>query len=141
MKNLGFSLIELLVSISILVVLSTIGFINFRTVSQKSRDSRRLSDLEQIRGGLELYRSDANQYPSGLYSVGGCTNSTLSYLGNIYIQRIPCDPERNVQYQYYRNAASPLRYYLGATLDFTISSPVNCSSIVGFTSNYCIANP
>ena len=44
----GFTLVELIVVITILVILGTIAFINLGGVSGSARDSQRISDLNQI---------------------------------------------------------------------------------------------
>ncbi|PIP52662.1 hypothetical protein COX09_00345, partial [Candidatus Beckwithbacteria bacterium CG23_combo_of_CG06-09_8_20_14_all_47_9] len=50
----GFTLIEILVTISIIALLTMIGVTNFRVANQKARDGRRQGDLEQIKAALEL---------------------------------------------------------------------------------------
>jgi len=59
----GFTLIELLVVISIIGVLSTIAMTSLSGVRMKARDARRLSDMEQIRNALEMYKSNHGYYP------------------------------------------------------------------------------
>ncbi len=60
----GFSLLELLVSATIIAVLTTIGIVSYSSVNKRSRDVKRKSDIEQIRSALEMYRSDNGQYPN-----------------------------------------------------------------------------
>ena len=63
-KNPGFTLIEILVSISVIALVSTIGVTGYQSVSRGGRDALRKSDLEQIRSALEIYKSEYGQYPA-----------------------------------------------------------------------------
>jgi prepilin-type N-terminal cleavage/methylation domain-containing protein len=59
----GFSMIELLVVATIIVVLSTIGLVSYSQAGQSSRDGKRKADLETVRQALVLYRVDNGGYP------------------------------------------------------------------------------
>ena len=48
----GFTLIEVLVAATILAVLAAGAIVSYTSVNQKSRDSRRMSDVEQVRSYL-----------------------------------------------------------------------------------------
>lgn len=79
----GFSLIELLVVATIIIVLTTIGVISYRSASIKSRDSKRKADLETVRQALVLYRSDVGSYPTGYNFEGVVTYlNTEGYLSD-----------------------------------------------------------
>lgn len=71
-KKNGFTLVELLVTIAILGVLSSIAIVVFRGVTAGVRDSRRISDLQSIKQALELYRNDKHYYPRISVGDGGC---------------------------------------------------------------------
>ena len=58
-----FTLVELIVVISILAILWTIAFLSFSWYSSKSRDSVRISDIANISKWLELYNVVAWTYP------------------------------------------------------------------------------
>ncbi len=55
--NKGFTLVELIVVITILAILWTIAFISLQWYSSEARDSKRISDLWQIRTGLQLQKA------------------------------------------------------------------------------------
>ena len=59
----GFTILELLVVISIIGLLVTIGITNFRTVKAKSRDAQRLYDIDQLQNAFEFYYDEYNIYP------------------------------------------------------------------------------
>ena len=60
----GFSLIELLVVISILGVLAGLVISNVAGVRERARDVQRKSDLYQIKEALKLYHNDFDDYPA-----------------------------------------------------------------------------
>ncbi len=54
-KNQGFTLLELLVVISIIGILLAMGSVAFTTAQQKSRDAKRRADIKALRSGFEQY--------------------------------------------------------------------------------------
>jgi len=59
----AFTLVELIVVITILAILWTIAFISLQWYSSQSRDSVRLSDISTMKSWLELFSLDAWKYP------------------------------------------------------------------------------
>ncbi len=111
----AFTLIELMVVISIIGILVAIGIVSYRKTYQLSRDSRRKADLAQIRQALETYRSENGYYPS-----------TLNSLTPNYISEIPTDPKTNQSYTYHRS--DNYHYTLSANLEtdnstYTVTQP------------------
>jgi prepilin-type N-terminal cleavage/methylation domain-containing protein len=142
----GFTLIELLVVISIIGILIGLSIFGLQGAREASRDAKRKADLEEIRSGLELYKSDCNVYPltgnvpSGSPLVGP-TGSITGCLGNTYINLIPSDPVTGRTYIYY--SADGLTYQLCASLEQGTGS-VTCgaTSTCGTgTCNYKVTNP
>lgn len=76
-ENKGFSLIELLVVISIIGVLSAILMMNLMGARERSRDSQRIQDLNSLKSALRLYYNDNQAYPTGSECTT-CLNSILS---------------------------------------------------------------
>lgn len=70
--NTGFSLIELLVVISILAIISVVAYVNFGWATDKAYTSRKMSDLTTIEKALQMYKIDNNRYPMPMAS--GATN-------------------------------------------------------------------
>ena len=62
--NRGYTLVELMVAISILALLFVAGVTSYSKATQRSRDAKRKSDIEQLRSALEMYRADNGTYPS-----------------------------------------------------------------------------
>ncbi len=85
-KKNGFTLIELIVSVTIIAVLTVIGVISFSGTNEKARDSRRITDLESIRMALELYRQ----------GTGGTYPADKDVLVPDYMQEMPKGPKGEV---------------------------------------------
>ena len=64
MNKKGFTLVELIVVITILAILWTIAFISFQWYTKSSRDSVRISDSKNIEKALELYKLQTWEYPA-----------------------------------------------------------------------------
>ncbi|MBD3250192.1 MAG: prepilin-type N-terminal cleavage/methylation domain-containing protein [Candidatus Pacebacteria bacterium] len=62
-QQAGFSLIELLVVATIILVLTTIGIVSYRRANTNSRDAKRKSDLQAVRQALILYKAENGCYP------------------------------------------------------------------------------
>ncbi|USN53179.1 MAG: type II secretion system protein [Candidatus Nomurabacteria bacterium] len=75
MKNTsGFTLIELLIVIAIIGILSSIVIaLNYETVRAKTRDTERVSWLNDFADALVLYYDDNQRYPGQRLGVGGAT--------------------------------------------------------------------
>ncbi|MDD2917269.1 MAG: type II secretion system protein, partial [Candidatus Gracilibacteria bacterium] len=85
---LGFTLIELIVVITILVILGTIAFLNLGGFQSSARDSSRVSELTNITKGLEmlLVRNGSVVPPEapvggGLLTLTASGGSIIGYQG------------------------------------------------------------
>ena len=97
----AFTLVELLVVITIIAILSAIGLVNYTQVTKSGRDAKRLSDLKQVQSALEQYFADQFFYPSQAVSPpltfgSAFSNSTGNpnppVIGKTYLNALPCDP-------------------------------------------------
>lgn len=121
MKNIlkrGFTLIELLVVIAIIGILITVGSVSYQRAVRLSRDSKRKTDLEQIRQALETYRSENGSYP-----LGGSWESDLE---DGFITTVP---EDLINPYIYTPEGSSTTYSLCATLESTTPA------------TYCVTQP
>jgi type II secretion system protein G len=100
-KNIGFTLIELLVVISIIGILSTLAIVSLNNVRSKARDSKRISDINQIQKALELYSSEQNGYPADTNLTLGAGNGLVLSQdngfdstggGSVYMSKVPLNP-------------------------------------------------
>ena len=62
-RHIGFTLVELLVVISIIGILSSFAVISLNTARIKARDALRKGDMAQMRTALNLYYDDNLAYP------------------------------------------------------------------------------
>lgn len=89
-KIKGFTLFELLVSISIIAVLTAVAMVSYSGLNKKTRDSRRAADLEKIRIALEASRQIGSTYPPTIADL----------VSDGYLDKIPVDPKTKVAYPY-----------------------------------------
>lgn len=110
----GFSLIELMIVVSILTILASIAIVNYQNFFKSSRDSKRQSDLRFIQGALEQYHNDQNYYPAAVVGAT-CTDGTfkvgcpLKKGSKIYLNTIPQDPLPDPPHPQYRYVPSNSR--------------------------------
>lgn len=60
MKKKGFTLVELLVVISIIAMLTSLVLVSLRGARTKAKDARRMSDLREVANAMELAYDDAS---------------------------------------------------------------------------------
>lgn len=103
-KKTGFTLVELLVVVAIIAILVTIVIIaiNPRTVIQQTNDTKKRSEMNQIKTALQLYFNDNNSYPAA-----------PSFLVPTYSRQLP-DTASDTSFAY---AASGVDYDARVALD------------------------
>lgn len=128
----GFTLIELLVVATIIATLIGAGSVSYIKATQLSRDSKRKTDLEQIRQALETYRSENGVYPT--------TAQTTSVLATTYINAVPTDPKTGYLYAY--TSASSTTYVLCSGLESSTAVVAGCGSCgTGITCQHKVTQP
>ncbi len=133
-RSRGFTLLELVIVITIIGIISAIVLVALGESRAKGRDGQRAAQTQEFLKAFELYYSDNGAYPSdglmGTYrqpvqiSVIG---SSLTNSG--YIKRIPDDP--------FYDAAEGYLYCSNNAGD-TYALLVNIENETG--SNYCVAS-
>lgn len=114
MNRKSFTLIELLIVITIIGILVSISVYGWTSVAVRGRDSTRKSDLARIKQSLQLYYSDYRAYPQ-LDTSGGrifaasyqlaSSGTTCPHFDNTfglppkYLAEVPKDPKDATNYQ------------------------------------------
>lgn len=91
----GFTLVELLVAVSVIILLLLLIFINWRRQIDRGYDVVRKKHLAEIKRAFEEYYNDHNCYPPATI-LGNCDGPELQP----YLQAIACDPTSKLPYKY-----------------------------------------
>ncbi len=137
----GFSIIELLISMAILVVVAAIGIIAFNPAKQfaGARNSKRMTDLNSILVAVQQNIADTNQ--AGVFSCGAgdiptttkrMANGTGNYdiapcLISTYLSSLPFDSSTSSAHYTsasdYNTGYNILRSVVGTSTQIIISAP------------------
>jgi general secretion pathway protein G len=141
-KIKGFTLVELLVVISIIGVLIGLSLSAFTGARKTARDGKRKADLEQIRSALEMCRADYGSYPSSVYTSGNVQCGTPQTGIKVYLSGTPLDPSTKDQYYY---SGTTNTYTLCAYLETGLTQEICCAAGAccgsGRVCNYKTNNP
>lgn len=115
----GFTLVELMVVISIIGILSAVVYANFSDARKVARDEIRKTDLKNLQLAIELFKAQNGRYPDGCKGndawsggsnapgVGDACNAGVDYIVGLvpdYISELPEDPSNptsgNIGYLY-----------------------------------------
>lgn len=138
---LGFSLLELLVVISIIGILISIGTVAFTTAQRSSRDARRKSDVQAMQGAFEQYMGE-----NGVYAA--CSTMAAYDPGNgaLMPAGLPTDPKNTGSYVYNGSTGCDSTGYcicalLEGTGDGNANAPTttNCNYSAG-GNYYCLTD-
>jgi len=80
--NRGFTLVELLIVISLISILAAMGLVQYRNSVVAAKESTLKTDLFRLRDAIDQYYADKGKYPSSLDSL----------VSDGYMRRIPEDP-------------------------------------------------
>jgi prepilin-type N-terminal cleavage/methylation domain-containing protein len=99
-KNKGFTLFELLVSISIIGILTALASVAFSGAQKKARDARRVQDVKLIQTAAEQYYSqNSYAYPTSSSSYEPGQSWTIGTQQPI-LESYPSDPKEGATYSY-----------------------------------------
>jgi general secretion pathway protein G len=78
----GFTLVELLIVISLISILAAMGLVQYRNSVTSTKESVLRTDLFRMRDAIDQYYADKGKYPSSLDSL----------VSDGYMRKIPEDP-------------------------------------------------
>lgn len=152
----GFTLVELIVVITILAILGTIGFLSLGWYSSGSRDASRLTDIALISKSLDLGVITSDRYPTpdNAFSVAysGGTVWQQGTFGSRALQQLsasvswggvwkkPMDPFRNTDYTY-SSLSFGKAYQLKAEFEWDVNTTALLWHGVIETANAASGNP
>ena len=80
--NAGFTLVELLIVISLISILAAMGLVQYRNSVMSTKEAVLQTDLFRMRDAIDQYYADKGKYPSSLDSL----------VSDGYLRKIPEDP-------------------------------------------------
>ncbi len=137
-NRLGFTMIELLVVVTIIAVLSAVGLVIFTNSARSSRDAKRKADLEAVRQALVLYRSDNSCYPNTLDMSNGSPLTDDGYISSPF----PKDPQSPDKDYIYTPGTTTVTCKDGSSgvSSFDLSATME-NELPGGGTTYTISNP
>jgi len=130
----GFTLIEVIIVITIIGMLAALSYMIVTTNINKANDAKRKADLQRISTAFEEYYSDKDCYPDSSI-LNSCGGSGLADWG---LASIPCDPVSKTPYCYVTESdtsGNVVKYRLLSTLKYTSDSVIK--SLGCDTGQYC----
>jgi general secretion pathway protein G len=95
--NSGFTLIELMVVISLIVILASMGLVQYRQSVVRSKEAVLKEDLFRMRDAIDQYYADKNQYPASITAL----------VSDGYLRQVPKDPFTNSESSWQEVPAEP----------------------------------
>lgn len=123
----GFTLIELLVVVAIIGVLTALLLVNMVGIRERGADSKKKSDLNQLKNALRLYYNDHQAYPAATTCGAStcfiaCNGAACGEgaemndgAGTVYMQSVP-------EYTSYWVSGDTDSFYVGVSLS-NLSDP------------------
>lgn len=133
-KKQGFTLIELMISISIIAILTALATFSFSSAQKKGRDSRRAQDIKVLQLAAEQYIMQSGSYP----------NSTIppwSVDGQDILKEMPSEPKSGAPG--YALATNSTSYCFCATVENPVTGNAldsSCSFSGGTGPYFCAEN-
>lgn len=136
----AFTLLELLIVISIIGILISVGVASFSQAQIRGRNSKRLGDMKAIQNAAEQYFANTGSYPPITSLANFAAPLTPSYLPN----GAPTDPKSTNPAYSINNGGGTFTYCICATLEVNTggnSPDTNCSyTAAGDKDTFCVNN-
>ncbi|HPT08504.1 MAG TPA: prepilin-type N-terminal cleavage/methylation domain-containing protein [bacterium] len=141
LKNKAFTLVELLVTISIIALITTAITVSVYTSREKGRDVKRINDITQLQVALENYKKIEGVYPDSLTAGEQLIGSSS---GIVFLDKIPDDSFSSSEcseggYSYYYDVDTG-KYNIQFCLENNVdnySSGLKCALADGILDDSC----
>ncbi len=124
----GFTLVELMIVITVIAILATIAVASFTRVQKQARDTKRKGDMQTLATSLQAYYTENNSYPAA-----------LSTLVSTYLPSLPTPPAGGSYTVYSYSIGNGGNIY-GLCVDLEAPAAiwnVNTSNTGGYTNGTC----
>lgn len=122
----GFTFIELLIVIAIIGLLAALSVMVLNGARKKSRDAKRVSDIQVVRAALEQHWVERASYPlspspanlgTGAHQSLTSNGFEATPTGEVYLERVPVGARNGEYYSYECDSGT-----VGYTISFTTES-------------------
>lgn len=120
----AFTLVELMVVITVIAILMTIAIVSFTRIQKQARDTKRKADIRTLQTALQAYYTENQTYPISTTEASAFDALTSSLTPN-YISNIPRGPGGTA------NLAYPDYTYVSSTNGFTYAVCASLETATG----------
>jgi general secretion pathway protein G len=96
-NNRGFTMIEVLVVVTMMVILASLGMVQYKNSTIRAQEAVLREDLFRLRDAIDQYYADKAKYPADLAAL----------VSEGYIREIPTDPFTESKDTWQTTAAEP----------------------------------
>ncbi|OGY27457.1 MAG: hypothetical protein A3F33_04025 [Candidatus Woykebacteria bacterium RIFCSPHIGHO2_12_FULL_43_10] len=131
-----------MIVVAMIGLLASFGYSSYAQIQSQGTDSKRKTDLGQVKSSLELYYSVKNQYPASI-TWGSPVWLEGAYT---YMKPVPQDPKFGLgsqpNYCYTTSGSPPSSYTLYANLENSNDKDIKTTATcLGKNYNYYITSP
>ncbi len=152
-KNAGFTIVEMLIVVTILAMLAGILIPVLEDSASSSRDARRAADLKSVSSALEAYKRVNGSFPTtaGAWSVEDGTAGDYGAAGYIaslvpdFLPALPSDPDDSTNFGIdgyaYRSDGTDFKFIAKNTPEsFPAGNPFYDSNVEGAATNWQVSS-
>ncbi|MBI2640467.1 MAG: type II secretion system protein GspG [Candidatus Sungbacteria bacterium] len=115
-RAVGFTIVELLVVMAIIVLLGSLILVQVSSSRARSRDAERESEIKTLQNALAIYAVNNRTYPIYSGPLSGADQASVALVNDGALNQVPVDPFNSGNYQYAYDSADgstyTLTYYL-----------------------------